>query len=460
MLPVATDTIMRKVIIFGAGARTEGIINTIKPDISIVAIVDNDENKWGISICGVNVYAPDHISNIDYDFIFIVPYNHYQIQRQLENAGIAKECIINSTHIEAICNEMPIEHYIADKHGEGKTVVAFSHALSSTGAQNVLMTALFEYRDMGFPVTVISTSDGELREEFLRHGINVLVIRDLYIHKREINQLLESAELTVINTLWLYYVILDICDDCKKSVWWIHESLNIEYIDADIFEKCIDKGVEVYAVSELVRDDISKRCSDELQMKILRFGIPEYRIRLQAHDKMNFVVLAAMAYIKGQDLLIEAVGQLPDDIRNRAEFYLVGGGHRTEKLLASAKKAGVHILDAVPHNAVANVYEMADVIVCPSRKEAMSVSIAEAMMHRKAIIVSDAAGIAYYIKNGENGLLFESGNSKDLSRAIEWMILNEDKSDSLGKAARDVYDRFFKMEIHRCNLEKLLQMQG
>ena len=82
------------------------------------------------------------------------------------------------------------------------------------------------------------------------------------------------------------------------------------------------------------------------------------------------------------------------------------------------------------HAEIARVYEMTDVLVCPSRKESMSVAVAEAMMHAKPSIVSDAAGISAYIDNYNEGIIFKSGNSAELKKA---------------------------MDVHRVNLKKLLE---
>ena len=446
-----------RVIVFGAGARTGQIFEDLKSDIEIIAIVDNDKKKWGSVIGGVLIHSPEYVKEAEYDYIFIVPVNYYEIQRQLEKMGVKKECIANSTHIELVCQEISVKEFATELYNEENSIVAFSHALTSTGAQNVLVTALIEYKKMGYDVTVISPADGELRGYLQEKGVRIFLIRDFYTQKKRINEWMKKARLVIVNTLWLHHVILDISDTFENLVWWIHESMNVEFMDYAVFEKCAEHNIAVYAVSELVRKEILTIIPVEMKIKILRFGLEEYEIENKNHDKIRFVVLAAMAYIKGQDVLIQAVESMSKEWRERAEFYLIGGGRRTETLLNSAKKAGVIVLDQVDHAEIARVYEMTDVLVCPSRKESMSVAVAEAMMHAKPSIVSDAAGISAYIDNYNEGIIFKSGNSAELKKAVEWMIENRDKLPSMGNAARKIYEQKFAMDVHRVNLKKLLE---
>jgi len=452
---VETDK-MKKVILFGAGARTPNIIRSIKSNIKLVCIVDNDNSKWHKNIDGIKVCSPEIIKEIDFEIIFIIPFDYFLIQQQLLDLGVDVRKIYNSTHLELICNETDIIKYASRVVTDKQSIIAFSHALSSTGAQNVLATCLFEYQKMGFKIIVISQSDGELRKTFVDKGIEVLIIRDLYTHVHTIGKMISKSKLVIINTLWLYYVALDICHYGGKTIWWIHESINLEYINPGVFKKCIDKNIDIYAVSETVRDAILELTLNKINVGILRFGLREYKIYKKEHEKINFVVLAAISYIKGQDLFIEAVKRLPEDIKAKANFYIIGGGQRTEEMLCAAKMADVKILDQVFHDEISKVYEMADIIVCPSRKEAMSVTVVEGWMHYKPAIVSSAAGVSRYIDDMKGGVVFETDNIDALKESIIFMIRNKKALSDMGNAGNQIFKKYFSIRELDYKLKELI----
>ena len=63
--------------------------------------------------------------------------------------------------------------------------------------------------------------------------------------------------------------------------------------------------------------------------------------------------------------------------------------------------------------------------VLPSRTEAMGRVLLEAMACKKPIIASNVGGIPEIIKDGYNGLLFESENVDDLAEKIRLVLSNK-----------------------------------
>jgi glycosyltransferase involved in cell wall biosynthesis len=82
---------------------------------------------------------------------------------------------------------------------------------------------------------------------------------------------------------------------------------------------------------------------------------------------------------------------------------------------------------------------------------------AEAMMHEVPCIVSDAAGTALYLHNGEDGLVFHKENVEELTEMIAWCIRNRDRLSELGRNSRKIYDKYFSMTVFENRLLKLLK---
>lgn len=444
----------KKIIIFGAGARLKYVLDDLKDDVKILAIADNDSTKWGKLIDGIKIISPEEILEYDFDKIYISPVIHNQIRKQLFTLGILDSKIIDETNIEYLCSETLIAKTVF-KETKSKKAVIFSHALTSTGAQNVLMTLLYQI-NKDYDIRVISTSDGVLRNELEKNHVSIWIMRDIHTHIDEVQALINSADLVLVNTFWLYYITLIFSKYKKNIVWWIHEALDLDCFDKAIFQKCIEHHVNIYAVSELVRDEILFTFNGDIPINIFRFGIPQYSQKLVNHNKLRFVVLATIDFIKGQDLLISAVQKISADIKRKAEFFLIGGGKKTKEFIDSAEQAGIQVVNEVSRERIADLYAEIDVVICSSRKEAMSVTIAEGWMNKKITIISDAIGIARYASDYENALIFQSENVEELKEKIEWVISNKEKAAILGEKGRILYDKYFSMKVFSESLEKIL----
>lgn len=87
---------MDRVIIFGCGPTGLRTYEELKTDCSVVAFFDNDEQKEGITIEGIAVYAPNEkiLADLEYDYIVIASvYGKWQIKEQLYKLGVTEEKI-------------------------------------------------------------------------------------------------------------------------------------------------------------------------------------------------------------------------------------------------------------------------------------------------------------------------------------------------------------------------------
>lgn len=74
----------------------------------------------------------------------------------------------------------------------------------------------------------------------------------------------------------------------------------------------------------------------------------------------------------------------------------------------------------------------ADIILVCSRFESFGRIAAEAMMLAKPVIGADNTGTAETIRDGYNGLLYETGNYIQLADRVEYLINHKEKIEELG----------------------------
>ena len=89
-----------------------------------------------------------------------------------------------------------------------------------------------------------------------------------------------------------------------------------------------------------------------------------------------------------------------------------------------------------------------DIMVLPSISEGASIIALESMSCQKAFISTDTGNIKEVITNNENGIIVPPKNPEKLSEAIDYLVLNKDKRDKLGKNARKlIINKYSKIHI-------------
>lgn len=78
-------------------------------------------------------------------------------------------------------------------------------------------------------------------------------------------------------------------------------------------------------------------------------------------------------------------------------------------------------------------------------------TLIEAFAMKKCVVASNIGSLAENIINGENGLLFECRNSKDLKKKIHWMFSHQDEAKEMGEKASLLIEKKYSTEKH-CNL--------
>jgi glycosyltransferase involved in cell wall biosynthesis len=132
---------------------------------------------------------------------------------------------------------------------------------------------------------------------------------------------------------------------------------------------------------------------------------------------------------KGQDLALQALKILISKNQRPWKLHLLGSDTPNEPptgphLKQLAKDLG--ILDAVSFdNYQDHLWESIhnlDVVWTPSHKETFGRCILESMASGVPVIASRAGGVPDIIRDGENGLMFETMNPSDLARQTELLL--------------------------------------
>ncbi len=198
-----------------------------------------------------------------------------------------------------------------------------------------------------------------------------------------------------------------------------------------------------------------------MKQKMTEFGIDGDRI-VHVPNPLNldaytpgassgdyFLFAGRLEKAKGAETLLKAIAG--SEIASRFELRIAGEGKQRAELEAFCRSNGlnnVRFLGWLSQGELGELHQNALFAVVPSQwYEVFSLAVFEAQAYAKAVVGARIGGIPELIEEGRTGLLFEAGNPDDLRSKIEWLLLNPQRAEEMGKSAREVLEKRCAPEI-------------
>lgn len=190
-------------------------------------------------------------------------------------------------------------------------------------------------------------------------------------------------------------------------------------------------------ISNGVVSDKFKR--DEFKRKLIR-----KKLNL-SDDDIVAVITRRMVWKNGVSYLAEAT----KFIKNKAlKIIFIGDGEEFEKIHQILKinfEGRYFLLGALSNSEIIDYYSAADFSILPSIMEATSISGLEAMSSSLPIVGTNVGGIPLLVKDGINGFLCDTQNSKDLAEKIDLLLSSE--FQKMGMRSRQIVEEQFDWMI-------------
>lgn len=151
----------------------------------------------------------------------------------------------------------------------------------------------------------------------------------------------------------------------------------------------------------------------------------ELKKQLALGDDDVILYVGRFSKEKGVDILIKAFKDLYS-LSNKVSLIMIGEGKEGVSLKKFCSENKLHVQFQNPVTNVFNYYNIADVVVLPSRVDPFPYVMLEAGLMNKPFIGSNVDGIPELIKHRVNGLLFRNENASELVKLIR--LLLEDKA--------------------------------
>ena len=341
-----------------------------------------------------------------------------------------------------------------------------SHDLSLSGAPMMLFHAALWCKRNGMFVTVMAPEDGPLRGKFEAEGIPLIIDPLVEAEHESFPAFARDFDCVIANTIRTSAVVRALKKEDVPVVWWLHEpgSVGEHYLReesklraampmADLLVAPSEKTASIY------------RPYTESPVKCLHNAIPDIAGGTTGRhpaSPLRFLLMASIEPRKGQDIFVEAIAQLPKQTQTSARFEIAGRILDPDfwpKIEPTAQRIeNFNVTGALSHEEALAKLSAADVIVAPSRDEAMpTVTILETMSLGKALITSDVGGALETFVDGQNALLVRPESVDDLAAAIQRLIENPALVAELGRKARETYERNFTIERFGTEFSQLIR---
>lgn len=351
-----------------------------------------------------------------------------------------------------------------------KEITVLVPCLEGAGGISVLRNLLDVLTQNKYKVTVFSMLDGKMRDVFEKMGITVYIQDDM--QKSEFLNMLKEEREVFVNTLQMIQVVQSLNGCNAKIYWWIHEppayfELCKDIIPEDFFNH-IEPNVHIYAAGHFVQRYIYKEYGYDAG--VLNFGVEDTagtynNVNDRNKKRIRFLLPCFyFDYLKGQDILINAIISLTKEYLDRSEFFFLGYVEEDMmglyNIIQQLEKAfgNVHYLQPVEHEELISMMSGMDCMIAPSRQDATNACIVEGMMLSKICICSDMTGVSLYLKDCVDSFVFKAEDVGELVKRIMLVISDFDNLEFIGKNGRKVYEEIFSENIFEKNVKKIFDI--
>jgi len=204
----------------------------------------------------------------------------------------------------------------------------------------------------------------------------------------------------------------------------------------------LKKAKLILAPSQAVKRFLMARFKiNQKKIKIIYNGLEDLAENYQATElveqKLGFI--GSLNMQKGVETLIRAFKKVRRNYPE-AKLEILGDGPLRQGL---EREAGKNVSFLGTKKDIGKYLQNWQMIVVPSRSESFGQIVLEAAMFGKPAIASRVGGLPEVINDGKTGILVPYGKTKELQKAIAYLLENPSLAEKMGKKARERYEKYF-----------------
>lgn len=218
-----------------------------------------------------------------------------------------------------------------------------------------------------------------------------------------------------------YTYLVHFCNRCEYVTAPTQTALDLLYEHGlRAPARAISNGIDLHKYTPGPRDPHIRR----------QLGLPE--------DRPLAIHVNRLSEEKRNDVLLDAVAKMTSN----GHVALVGSGPAEAELRAQAERLNitdrVSFLGYVKDAELLALRRTSELFVIPSEADLQSLATMEAMACGLPIIAADAYALPELVHDGENGFLFEPGNSDELAAQLDLLLTDAPMRERMGAESMNI----------------------
>jgi glycosyltransferase involved in cell wall biosynthesis len=220
----------------------------------------------------------------------------------------------------------------------------------------------------------------------------------------------------------------------------------------------------VIAASNYTKRSFSWAGLDLGKVQIVPLGAPAVAGRdeaLRAGESLDshptFLWAGNFTFRKGAHYLLEAWRE--GGFGRHARLRVFGTVGLPDRVLHPLPD-GVELCGSIPRSELMAHYGSSDALIFPTLCDGWGMVVTEAWSRGLPVIITDCAGAADLLKNGQNGLLIRAGDARAIVESLEWCLAHRSELRAMREAALSTaeswqwadYRRMLSDVLRRANL--------
>lgn len=249
----------------------------------------------------------------------------------------------------------------------------------------------------------------------------------------------------------------------SKKVLWLHSELkNISEKEKNEYYKLYRQYDNIICVSTTVKRQLIEKLPQLSKKVSVFYNIIDtdsilYKSQIgekfiKNKDEQIILTVARLSVEKGHSLIIETA-KILKNLNKKFKWYIIGEGPIKAELQKKINEEGLNkevILLGRKENPY-GYFKTCDIYVQPSFEEGFGITVAEAKIFQKPIVITDFGTAWEHVENGKNGYIVNM-NPEGLSHAIRTLMNNEEIknifTNNLKKYKKNNIKENFK-ELHK-----------